>query len=57
MPVYIFVGGTIIALIILKVEEDIIVKFKVIFSIAIIIILGLIVGVAIIIVIILRYLL
>jgi hypothetical protein len=53
MPVYIFVGGTIIALIILKVEEDIIVKFRVIFSIAIIIILGLIVGVAIIIVIIL----
>jgi hypothetical protein len=59
MLVYVFVGGTVVALIIFKVKKDIIIGFKVVFSVAIIGILELIigVGVAIIIIIIMRYLL
>jgi hypothetical protein len=57
MLVYIFISSTIITFIIFKVEEDIVVGFSVVFSVAIIIILKLIinigVGVAIIIIIIL----
>jgi len=59
MPVYIFIGNTIVALIVFKVEEDIVVGFKVVFSVTIISTLGLVVGVsvAIIIIITMRYLL
>jgi hypothetical protein len=54
MLIYILVSGTIIAPIVFKVKEDIVVKFSVVSSVAIIIILGLVIGVAIIIIIILR---
>jgi hypothetical protein len=45
MPVHVFVSGAVVARIVLKVEEDIVVKSRVIASVAIIIALGLVVGV------------
>jgi len=58
MPVYVFVGNAVDARIVFKVEEDIVIGFRVVFSIAIIVALGLVVSVsiAIIIVIIICYL-
>ena len=52
MPVYVFVGGVVIACIVLKVKEDIVVRSRVIASVVVIIALGLVVsvGVAIIVV-------
>jgi uncharacterized membrane protein len=58
VPVYVFVGGTVVAPIVFRVEEDIVVGSRVVSSVAVIGTLGLVVGVgvAIIIVIIIRYL-
>jgi hypothetical protein len=58
MPVYIFINSAIVATIIFKVEEDIVIGFKVVANVAIIVALGLIVSVkvAIIVVIIICYL-
>jgi hypothetical protein len=57
MPVYIFVNSIIVAFIVFKVEEDVVIGFRVIVaSVAIIVALGLVVGIsiAIIIIIIIR---
>jgi hypothetical protein len=43
MPVHIFVGGAIVAPLVLRVENDIVVGFRVVASVAIIVVLGLVV--------------
>jgi hypothetical protein len=57
--IYVFVGGAIVALIILRVKEDVVVGSSIIASVAVIIVLRLIisVGVAIIVIIVIRRLL
>jgi hypothetical protein len=45
VPVHVFVGGAVVARIVLRVEEDIVVRSRVIASVAVVIALGLVVGV------------
>jgi len=46
VPVHVFVGGAVVAPIVLRVEEDIVVGSRVIASVAVVIALGLVVGVS-----------
>jgi len=54
VPVYVFVSGAVVAPLVLRVKEDIVIRFRVVASVAIIIALGLVIGVAIIVIITMR---